>query len=110
MTRGAKIAITVAGTLLASIIFPLALFALAFGQMCSSHAVVVPEILFFPCAAIVGGYADSHQPEIVLILLQFPVYGIVVGRAWVKENSFAALLVPCAHVLAILAATIVRKV
>lgn len=95
MSHAQKIVVTVVMTVAVTIIAAL----IALQSMRGGHGSYIPAALLFPFA-LLPAFAIDHADWllITLALLQFPIYGTVLGRAWLRGRlPRASLVVTIAH-------------
>ena len=100
---GVSAAITAGVTTIAAFV---ALQAMGIG-----HGSYVPAALLFPFALLTA-FIVHHTDWILMTvaLLQFPIYGVVIGRAWLRDRlPKAAIVVSILHVAAALGCVAAMK-
>jgi len=98
MSRSSKIWLVVVVTLIATV-GAFAVGGCLFAVPCSSGYGYRLLIGLFPFVALLGAM-DVVAPGLALFvaIAQYPVYGFLVGWAWVKTKPMVALVVPGIHI------------
>ena len=106
MSAGAKIWTTAILSAVASVTVPF-VFLWWLLPVCDGDGWSLLVAIIFPFAALGFLAPDGLYLIRILACLQFPVYGICLGRAWLRDNLFSALVLLAVHFAAAVTAVLV---
>lgn len=109
MNRSPKIwiTITVTATVTATMLWTCRSLFLA---GCSSGYPYILLVATFPFVALLWAFkVVAPGWSLLLAAIQFPAYGLLMGRAWMRGRALPALLVPTIHLMAAIAAGFVLR-
>ena len=108
MSAGARIWTTAILSAIPSVTLPF-VFLWWLLPVCGGEGWSVVVAIIFPFATL--GFLAPDGLFIIRILacLQFPVYGICLGRAWLRGNLFAALVLLALHFAAAVTAVLILE-